>query len=393
MNEEPIDEIFRIAVLAAKYFQKEISSEEMEALQAWIARKPENRLLFDDLQDQDNRELALKKLKGYWMEEAWARTHQKIHKTTQPRYIKWLPYAAACLLITGFIFFLKAERHTDAKPQAIVSIRKEILPGSSKARLLLANGRSVVLSDKGDSSFFQGSVTIKQQNGQLAYQGVGDTQTASYNTLITPRGGQYRIVLQDGSRVWLNSASSIRFPTTFDSNTRSVWITGEAYFEVAKDMGKPFTVHVGETTIEVLGTQFDVMAYQDESAVATTLLEGSVKITMPKGNHKRNWTVLKPGQQATINEKDELSILNHSNTQKAVAWKDNLFWFDNDNIQEVMRQLARWYNVTIVIQGNIPDLFTGRIPRNLTFSKIFEVLQKTGRIHCKIETDKIIVTP
>lgn len=307
---------------------------------------------------------------------------------------RWAAAAAVLLLVGVAGYFLSGPRQITSLP-GIAFGHQDIRPGTRKAVLSLGNGSTValdslrqgVLSRQGNTS------VIKVKNGLLTYasrrEAAGHAKDIPYNTVTTPRGGQYQIVLSDGSRVWLNSASSIRFPTRFTNTGRDVSVTGEVYFEIAPQDGAPFIVTAGKVSVQVLGTHFNVMAYPDEPTVKTTLLEGSVKVA-----RDGKTLVLKPGQQAEVNGEGTMKLVTGVNTDEIVAWKNNLFWFDGNDIREVMNALARWYDVDIDITGDIPDRFTGSIPMDLPFSKVFGMLQQTGRINYRIVGDKkIIVSP
>jgi len=209
-----------------------------------------------------------------------------------------------------------------------------------------------------------------------------------FNEVITPRGGVYELILPDGSLAYLNTASSIRFPTSFVGNDREVEISGEVYFEITPNKNKPFKVRAGEITIQVLGTHFDVMAYPDAKAIRTTLLEGSVRVNA-NGTSK----VIKPGEAIDYSN-NQLKVIEDPNIEKIMAWRNQLFWFDHDDIYTVASELSRWYNIDISVQGNITDLFTGSIPRNLSFAKVFDILQKTGAIHYHVlGENRIVLSP
>jgi transmembrane sensor len=228
----------------------------------------------------------------------------------------------------------------------------------------------------------------------------------AYNTISTPRGGQYQIVLSDGTKVWLNAASSLKFPAVFGGDMRQVELSGEAYFEVAKDKSRPFKVQAGASLVEVLGTHFDIMAYGDEKAIRTTLLEGSVKMEKGKmengkmvrgemGKEKMEngapETLLQPGQQGVLDINSGMLSSKEANVKAAVAWKDGYYFFDRTSTEDVMRQIARWYDVEIVYQGAIPrDEIVGRIPRTANVSEVLHIMELIG-IHFKIAGRKIIV--
>jgi transmembrane sensor len=239
---------------------------------------------------------------------------------------------------------------------------------------------------------------VKSESGRLAYQpgnmqaAAGKNTTpadeASYNTISTPRGGQYQIVLPDGSRVWLNAASSIRFPTQFTRPDRSVEITGEAYMEIAKNARQSFSVKVNGIGIQVLGTSFNVNAYEDEPAIKTTVIEGSVRVKTPE-----KAAVLHPGQQAEIRQQT-LKVANNVDLDKVIAWKNGLFNFNGAGVGDVMRQLSRWYDIDVVYDKKIPDIeFVGKMSRRVSLSGVLKGLEGAG-MHFHIENGKrLIILP
>ncbi|GGA89779.1 FecR family protein [Puia dinghuensis] len=277
-------------------------------------------------------------------------------------------------------------------------IKNDVQPGGNKAVLTLADGSSIVLDSASDGTLSQQGSTkvIKLSSGRLAYQPAHGAADAGplYNIISTPRGGQYQIVLQDGSKVWLNAGSSLRFPTAFTGEVREVQLSGEAYFEVSGDARRPFTVAVftrepgkGEELqkVKVLGTQFNIMAYADEALVKTTLLEGAVKI---------DGTVLKPGEQAQLSHDrgSALQVIADADVDAAVAWKNGYFDFNKADIQTIMRQLSRWYDVEVSFRGNgsRDKLFFGGIQRNLPLTSIFNILEKSG-VQFSIDGKKVVV--
>jgi ferric-dicitrate binding protein FerR (iron transport regulator) len=251
-------------------------------------------------------------------------------------------------------------------------------------------------------------VTIRKQDGLLVYErpgmSTGDAQpTLSYHTLFIPRGQHYQVVLPDGSKVWLNAASSLRFPSAFTTKQRKVELNGEAYFEVAKDASKPFQVYVSTlgssqkgTLVEVLGTHFNINAYDNEQVLKTTLLEGSVKVTplQASGITPHQSRLLLPGQQAQIfsNSETQQSVKVHTvDVEAEVAWKNNLFNFHLADIKTIMRQMARWYDVEVVYEGAVPvRSFSGKINRNTNLNTVLKILEQSG-IHFRVEGKRIIV--
>ncbi len=320
--------------------------------------------------------------------------HSILHPPVRRIFPRWLPYAAAILLLTISIYLLTRTTH-NAQPTSTpqIAAKKDILPGGSHAVLTLANGQQIILDSAGAGSLAtQGSTHIIKLNaGALTYQSTSnDPAKVFYNTIATPAGGQYQITLADGTIVWLNALSSLHFPTSFNGPDRSVTITGEAYLEVAKDRSKPFIVHVNDAAIEVLGTHFNVMAYNNESALETTLLQGSVKFI--KGNSS---VLLKPGQQSRLLQDAQIQLLNDVNLEQVVAWKNGMQSFNSADIKTIMRQVERWYDVKVEYKGEITTRkFSGDIPRDAKLSELLEAF-KVNRIHFDIDAEhkKLTITP
>jgi transmembrane sensor len=299
--------------------------------------------------------------------------------------------AAVLLLATGTWLWYQSQpgKQTDAGNSPLaVTPKNTIQPGGNKAVLTLADGSTVVLDDAANGSIgHQGNAEIvKQAEGKLAYKNADAIPAiTAMNTLSTPRGGQYQLALPDGSKVWLNAASSIRFPVAFTGNERVVELTGEAYFEVAKNKQMPFKVKVKDMEVQVLGTHFNVMAYEDERSLQTTLLEGSVKVTSPNAGK-----LLQPGEQAKY-ANGNMQVVD-ANVEDVVAWKNGMFQFNSLDVESVSRQLSRWYDVDIDIRDRIDEHFTGTISRSSDITKVLKMLQATGALSYKIENKKIIIT-
>ncbi|UOE51831.1 FecR domain-containing protein [Mucilaginibacter sp. SMC90] len=306
---------------------------------------------------------------------------------------KKLGVAASLLFLVGFgayIYSNQKKQVVTKKSIAKAQFKNDVLPGGNRAVLTLANGKTITLDSARNGLLAQQGTTRvnKTRNGQLVYETStdADAQASVINTISTPRGGQYQLVLSDGSKVCLNSASSLSFPTKFTGKTREVTITGEAYFEVAKNPKMPFRVKSDNTTVEVLGTHFNIMAYNDEAEMKTTLLEGSVKIT----NGTASGT-LKPGQQALLSKAGRLKVLSNVDVDDEIAWKDGIFQFRDAGIEAIMRQAARWYDVDVAYEGKIPKReFTGRISRNVKASELMSMLGYAG-VKFKIEDKRITI--
>ena len=307
----------------------------------------------------------------------------------QARIIRYGWWAAACVLLLGAGSWW-ALRHTTAAPSVVADkqtrYKNEVAPGGNRATLTLADGSVITLDSAGNGLLTQqGQVKIvKQSNGELSYEGSGGG-AAMYNKMATPRGGQYRLKLSDGTQVWLNAASSIFYPAAFTGNERKVTITGEVYFEVAANANMPFKVVAGGADITVMGTRFNVNAYSEDAAVSTTLIDGAVKVAT--GN---TGVVLKPGQQARTRA-GALAVINNIDTDEIIAWKNGFFQFTDADMPTVMRQLEQWYDVKVNYEGAIPKRsFGGGIQRSLPLSEVLSILEAND-VKFKIDGKNITV--
>ena len=323
---------------------------------------------------------------------------------------KLLRYAAAVMLlaIAGYLWLLHLQQPSKPQQERVSTQHTSITPGSNKALLTLEDGSTVDLAKpENDLLLQQRGITINQHNGLLEYSGqynngnissTGKIEKPAFNILSTPRGGQYQLTLPDGSRVWLNAASSIRFPLAFSGNERRVFITGEAYFEVRKDPSRPFRVSGSGQEIQVLGTSFNVNLYADEPEIRTTLIEGRVCVKTASDS-----LVLAPEQQAIIAmERLQMSAgkaqqqiqVRKVNTDAVIAWRFNRFKLEEGNIPYIMRQVARWYDVDVELKGDLSEIvLSGSISRKEQVSQLLELLEGTGLVHFSVNGRKIIVTP
>ena len=384
-----------ILVLIEKYEAGTATPDEKQQLNEWYYSFDDSVAVIPANEQDSENELA-QKIK--------LRVLQTIRETdrktdVKPIY-KWKWTAAAAILL---IFIAGAYMQLTSKPvkQEIAKtvpvnppLKNDIAPGGNKAILTLVDGSTVVLDSASNGTISQqGNVEVRKlDNGLLSYtingKQITENDEAFYNTISTPRGGQYQVTLADGTQVWLNAASSIRFPVVFTGAERKVEITGEAYFEVAKNAAIPFKVKTATSDVQVLGTHFNVNAYDDEAAVKTTLLEGSVKIISAGQPIK----YLQPGQQSEINKQGTITVLNNADIEEVMAWKNGRFQFNSADLKSILRQISRWYDVDVVYKGNVNLHFTGQLTRNDNVSKVFEELVLTGEVHFKIEGKKIIVT-
>jgi transmembrane sensor len=316
----------------------------------------------------------------------------------------WVRYAAAAILtgaVCAFMLLLVNKKQSVQITKAEKQLPQDVLPGGNKAIIKLANGQIILLDSVANGAIvLQGNMKLlKLANGQIKYSVNTDGPDSTeqlFNTMTTPRGGQYQLTLSDGTVVWLNSASSITFPTAFTGAERNVSIEGEAYFEVAKNKTKPFHVKVKDADVQVLGTHFNINAYEDEEGLKATLLEGSVKIS--KGSLLA--AILKPNEQAideynTAQQKPlkGFTIKHIDDVNQVIAWKNGYFQFAGSNIKAVFKQLERWYDITVKYEGVIPERqFGGQIDRNAKLSEILTILRESN-INITMNGRTIIVTP
>lgn len=292
---------------------------------------------------------------------------------------KWWSIAAILLVITsiGVLFYKKSDTNTPT-PETAPTLAV-VKPGSNQAILTLEDGSTIGLNDKQDGLILDrnGVKVEKLDNGKVAFEANAQAAPALH-TIATPRGGQYQIVLDDGTKVWLNAASSLKFPTRFTGTQRMVEITGEVYFEVAKNKRMPFIVKTKRQQIEVLGTQFNVNSYGDEDQEVTTLLEGAVKVAVLKNGLAQSSTerMLSPGNQASLPNDVDLLSLTEADLEAALAWKNGYFKFEKADIKTIMRQISRWYDVDVQYVGGLSgDAFGGKIPRTEEITGVLRLLE------------------
>ncbi|MBW7892444.1 MAG: FecR domain-containing protein [Chitinophagaceae bacterium] len=387
--------------LIQKYLEEKLSPDEEKQLDEWYLSFPdteEDAIFRDEAEERPVSERVAAKIQDT------LDSNRGGFNTGAPFFRKRFLIAAA---VIAFVFFggYRYFTHPSAGPKPVTnqgqSAEQEqrkigLMPGGNKAVLTLSDGSSIILdnAEKGTLSHQGGSNVIKLDNGLVSYDGKSTTEGAALattmNTISTPRGGQYQVILSDGSKVWLNAASSIHFPAQFSGKERPVSITGEVYFEVAPDSLHPFRVMAGDAEIEVLGTHFNVNTYDDEPVARTTLLEGSIKLS---AGSKGKPTILIPGQQLDIDRKGNQRMRKSPDLEGAVAWMHGNFQFKSADIHAVLRQIARWYDAEIEYQGDVDLHFTGQLPRSQEVSSVLAKLMMTGEVQCKIEGRKITVSP
>ena len=416
---KPLSSDKRYQELAEKWLNHTITSEEIEEFSRWYNANQDDEVFLPKKFAGNEQELKKRILSA--VNDSITEPAPRSVYSTQ----KW--YAAAALILVvfsvGFYFYqdsVKPEQsvaiepvskiETNASPKMqpqlqeeekeVFSVKADIAAGEDKAILTLGDGSQIILDDAKNGVLANqgGNSILKAAEGELIYSFINDevpnqltdskANSPIYNTIETPKGGKFQVKLPDGSKVWLNAASSLRFPTVFRGNKREVELKGEAYFEVAHDSSKVFQVNARNQVVQVLGTHFNINAYQDEPTVNTTLLEGSVRVSDLR-NHISQ--LLKPGEQSKLSE--QIEVINMKNSNEAVAWKDGYFQFDEADIKTVMRQIERWYDVSIVYEGDLPAYkFGGEIERSLSLLQVLKILEKT-KIHFRLEGREVIVMP
>lgn len=415
-----------IADLIIKHLQETITAEESITLEQWLAASEENRSKFNRIANGETlREDLLMFIESD--QRIKERVYAKLPEvqdaliiTPKRNWMRWASVAAAVLVIAfASIWMLRSkETPTTKGTEQQVPMATTIPAGGNKATLTLADGTVIDLDKAGNGTIAtEGKTKVnKKEDGQLEYKSTTSTKQSAvtYNLLSTPRGGQYQLILPDGSKVWLNAASSIKYPTEFSGNERRVEVTGETYFEIARNTAKPFKVTVlppsggagrgGE--IEVVGTHFNINAYGDEQPIVTTLLEGKIKISpidvvsipsVSSGSNNPkpktiNYKLLNPGEEAQISNKADIKVRKNVDTESAVAWMKGFFDFHNANIKTVMSQVSRWYNIDVQYKGNIPaQSFEGNIDRNIPLNELLALLQQMGPTKFTTEGNTVLV--
>lgn len=392
----------RLAYLYEKYKQKTCTYPELEE---WflLLQSPEARAQVEQWTETDwkqAKEVAAEAGEMDWdfmfgniVQPETPQTQVYAMRPKAPLFaLRKMAAAAVLVLLAGAVAVLLLNRKDAgqemAKTRDVQKKQSGIVPGREGAILTLADGRHIVLDSIGNGALAkEGSTEIRKENGQLVYNNRDTAGAAAYNTMTTPRGRQYQLTLADGSRVWLNAASSVTFPTAFVGSERRVEISGEAYFEVAHDASKPFVVAVAGMEVKVLGTHFNINSYSDEPSIKTTLLEGRVMVE--RGGRQ---VYLNPGQQAILRPgQDNIRVAYDVDVDEVVAWKNGSFSYNRVDIETIMRQVARWYDVEVVYEKKTDETFSGGLPRSQNVSELLKRLEATERVNFEIKGKLIIV--
>lgn len=389
----------RIVYLIAGHLRGTLTDEEADELDNWITESDENLALFEKLTDEENIEAAMDRFHSISQQQpkAWRQLKKKIESAHKPlSFMPWI-VAASLLVVIAFTWLLLSKpKPAIEKPLSHVFVHQELPAASSEAVLLLSDGRTLILDSTAKGTLAtEGTVSINQTSGGLL-QYTGTPTAMRYNSVSTPRGGQYKLVLADGTTVSLNADSYLKFPAGFNGPQRIVELKGEAYFEVAKDAAHPFIVNITApngkaAAIEVLGTHFNVKAYTNEASAKTTLVEGLVKITS-NGVSK----LLHPGEQAISPLDDNQGVLIINKTpdmDEALAWTRHKFIFRNATIFNIGQQLSRWYDVEVEYQGIINQHFNTEADRSLPLQKLLKALEGTNEVQFTVQGRKLIIQP
>lgn len=375
----------RIGYLIASFLKGTLTLPERSELDQWILASEKNELLFDELTNPENIQRTLEWYKSLDEEKARRNIAQKIAFKRPGRKtisLSFVAVAASVLLIVGvaaFYFFSKRELANN--PVQTVAKTNDILPGRDQAVLTLSGGKKIILDSTAPASLESGSIKIG--SGTISYEQL-PSELPTENLLTVPRGGQYKVILSDGTSVWLNAGSSLQYPTAFSGKERRVVLSGEGYFEVTKNKEKPFIVESAGNTIRVLGTHFNVNGYGDENVFTATLLEGSIQLS--SGSHSK---ILNPGEQAEVSQND--IDVHPVDATAAIAWKNGAFLFRNTPLHSIVNQLARWYDLDVVYGDPVDKHLNASIERNVPLSKVLHYLEQTGEVHFKTEGRKLIV--
>ena len=377
---EPLNEQLFLEILA-KYNAGRATKEEIAYLEAYY-----NLYEFNQPDAIQQREAELKA-------SVKAKIDTRLGGQSKVLNIALRRYAAAAVILLALTagLYFTLYKHDSRERQFLVQDRA---PGGQKATLTLANGEIITLDGTATGKIAEeaGTKILNSAEGTIIYSGNPRSAPTSavqlQNTIATPKGGQYQLILADGTRVWLNAASSLTYPTAFDLHERKVMLTGEAYFEVAKNANAPFKVETPKQVVEVLGTHFNVNAYVDEEATTTTLLEGSVRISTAAGKK-----VLKPGEQAQTNANSGTILMTSGvDAGNAIAWKNGVFSFENEDLEMIMREVSRWYDIKIIYDGPLPkEKFVGEIPRNSKLSEVCRILE-LNNLQFKIDGNQMTVS-
>lgn len=370
--------------LLQRYLENACNPEEWEQVIRLLQENNSARILLQQMQDEFEQPQKFGELNHKKSAHIKSQLMQTITPATViPIRRSWWKLAAAAIvfILAGASFYLYLNREQTHDREVVATETNpavpDLEPGKNKAILTLGDGKKIDLDESSNGQLAaEGNTKILKGDGSLNYvSGQPDKSAIVFNTLATPRGGEYQLTLPDGTKVWLNAASSITYPTAFSGQQRRVEMTGEAYFEVAPNKSMPFIVKVDKAEVKVLGTHFNVMSYKDENVVKTTLLEGKVEFM-----HDGDIATLQPGQQSVLSSAGKLQTIENVDVEKIVAWKNGYFNFDGADIGTVLRQISRWYDVKLADNIESKEIFYGSVPRTMKLRAVLDALQMTGKV-------------
>lgn len=387
------DKLLYYANLISRQINHGLTPDEQLELNAWLEAAPYNQMVYNEINAGEAQKTAINFMNSLSVDAAWKKvsTASEISHTAPVvmdsssfrKRFAWVAAAAAVVLVCFFVL-----KTTIDQPLQTAGGPVEILPGGAKATLTLANGKIISLDvvANGDIAA-EGNVQVIKMDGALHYNASNENAEISYNTVQTPRGGKYQLVMADGSVVWLNAASSLRFPVAFNGKERMVELKGEAYFEVKKG-AKPFRVSLKNgSQIEVKGTVFNVNAYNDEALMKATLLEGKINFIM-----QGNTQPLFPGQQIRVtSDQPHVQVVDDVDLEQEIAWKNDLFIFKGMDVKSIMREISRWYDIDVVYKGKLnPETFSGIVSRKTNLSQVLKIMEEGG-VRFEIDGRTIVV--
>jgi transmembrane sensor len=390
---DAIEKSLRLALLIRKHLDQTLTAEEAVEMESLRREDPDHDRWFDNLTEPDELVNGLNEIESVNVDRGWERlqsamkAHEQLAKTRNiPSRWKLAAVLTGAILITGILLWQLAGTGKSA-PSPAEQLTTLIKPGQDKAYLVLADGREILLDSAGNGSLIiQGNMQVVKQGDVLSYKKADQQASPVYNTIRTPKGGQFKIELSDGSRVWLNAASSLRFPTNFAGTHRIVQLTGEAYFEVKSNPKRPFTVEVGSLKVNATGTRFNINAYPDENGILTTLAEGNVRVRSINSD-----VSLKPEQEVLTEPNGTMSPVRSADMETRLAWTNGKFIFNGADVPAIMRQIGRWYDVDVRYLGPVKgETFTGMVSRQSDITRVLRIME-AGGIRFRIEKNVIMV--
>ena len=384
-------EAFEIARIIQKSLKGQLSELEERQLSDWRKASGENERAFQRMISEDFYTVGMEKLETYDYRVAYGRFLQrKYQQRRKRRFLINVGRVAAVALPFIIALVLYVGLNRDEEQTLRPSLATNILPGTSKAVLTLANGQMIPLGkEAADSTIITDGAQINASGSGVTYASGGESESIVYNKLEIPRWGEFCLTLSDGTRVWLNSETSIQYPVAFGAKERRVFVQGEAYFEVAKDANKPFTVQFMSSSVTVLGTSFNIRAYPEEKQSQTTLAEGSVRIYSPGSS-----MLLKPGEQVEVNALSGEMIKREVEVKSFTSWKDGRFVFEQQPLEDIMRTLERWYDIRVIFkdEGAKRISLSGNMKRYGDFSQVMKMLQMTGDVRFELHGNDVYIT-